>query len=107
MRVKFEKHILEDHYMWAYARFLLYLESTENSNLNGPESYVRKMVSQNNMTFFPIKRCIDIESSDMGEEHLEREVRVKDMEELGKTLGRLTENTDLIKKQEGGFKVEL
>jgi len=106
-RVKFEKHILEDHYMWSYARFLLYFETTENSSLNGPESYVAKLISQNNMNFFPIKRCIDIESSDMGEEHLEREVRVKDLEDLGKMLSKMGSNTAEIKRQEGGFKVEL
>jgi len=106
-RVKFDKHILHDHYMWSYARFLLYLSSTDNSLLNGPESYVRKLISENNMGFFPIKRCIDIESSDMGEEHLEREVRVKDMEEVGRILNTVATNTEEIKRQEGNFKVEL
>eukprot|EP00913_Durusdinium_trenchii_P025484 g23922.t1 len=38
-RVKFENHILKDHYMWAYARFLLYLDETDPAELNGPESY--------------------------------------------------------------------
>jgi len=106
-RVKFDKHILEDHYMWSYARFLLYLEDEDKSNLTGPESYVKKLVSENNTSFVPIQRCIDIESSDMGEEHLEREVRVKDMEDLGKMLSRMQANTGEIKKQEGGFKVEI
>jgi len=106
-RVKFKGHILEDHYMWSYARFLLYLEVTDKSELNGPESYVKKLVSENNMGFFPIGRCIDIESSDMGEEHLEREVRVKDMEDLNKMITKMTTNTGDIKRQEGSFKVEL
>jgi len=106
-RVKFERHILEDHYMWAYARFLLYLECTDKADLNGPESYVKKLVSENNMGFFPIQRCIEIESSDMGEEHLEREVRVKDMEDLTNMVNKIGTNTGEIKKQEGSFKVEL
>merc|ERR1712039_593723 len=83
-RVKYEKHILHDHYMWSYARFLLYLDSTDNSQLSGPESDVLTMKNENNMSFFPIQRCIDMESGDMGQEHLEREVRVKDMEEVSK-----------------------
>ena len=32
----------EDHYMWAYARFLLYLDETDPAELNGPESYVKQ-----------------------------------------------------------------
>lgn len=106
-RVKFERHILEDHYMWAYARFLLYLDTCEKSELNGPESYVAKLVSENNTGFFPIQRCIDFESGDMGEEHLEREVRVKDLEDLAGYLQKCSNNTGEIKRQEGGFKVEI
>jgi hypothetical protein len=106
-RVKYESHILHDHYMWSYARFLLYLDCTDNANLSGPESQVLKMKNENNMGFFPIQRCIEIESKDMGEEHLEREVRVKDMEDVGRMLGVISTNAEEIKRQETNFKVEL
>ena len=33
--------LVQEHYMWAYARFLLYLEETDPAELNGPESYVK------------------------------------------------------------------
>ena len=110
--------------MWAYARFLLYLEETDPAELNGPESYV-KPESQTgskravrampaflhcqaadkgeqhrflpNRTlhcngakdlawsvadgiascFSPAKNPPAARSSDAGEEHLEREVRVR------------------------------
>jgi len=106
-RVKYEKHILQDHYMWSYARFLLYLSDTSPSNLSGPESYVKQKIKENNMGFFPIQRCIAFESSEMGEEHLEREVRVKDMDELKGNLTVITKNTTEIRKSGGGFKLEI
>merc|ERR1719160_2054864 len=80
--VKFNTHILFEHFMWAYARFLLYLEETDESLFTGPESYVKKMINQQNMAFFPINRCIALEASETGSDHLEREVRVKDMEDV-------------------------
>merc|ERR1711862_1038899 len=79
--VKFEKHIREDHYQWAYARFLLHLEESEDSNLTGPESYVKQKIKENNTVFFPIGRCIEMEA-DEGGAHDERTVRVKDMDEF-------------------------
>eukprot|EP00933_Yihiella_yeosuensis_P029935 TRINITY_DN2358_c0_g1_i1.p1 TRINITY_DN2358_c0_g1~~TRINITY_DN2358_c0_g1_i1.p1 ORF type:complete len:937 (+),score=183.81 TRINITY_DN2358_c0_g1_i1:206-2812(+) len=106
-RIPFEGHILKDHYMWAYARFLLYLEETDPSDLNGPESHVKKLIKANNMSFFPIERCIAMESSDAGEEHMEREVRVKDLDDFKDHLGKIATSTESMVRTELGFKAEL
>merc|ERR1711924_555822 len=105
--VKFNQHILEDHYMWAYARFLLYLEETDNNMLTGPESYVKAMIMKKNFTFFPIGKCIALEASEAGESHLEREVRVKDIEELKLNLKHIGTHAGQIKETERSFKGEL
>ncbi|CAE8613787.1 unnamed protein product [Polarella glacialis] len=106
-RVKFEMHILQDHYMWAYARFLLYLDETDPSDLNGPESYVKQKIKENNMGFFPIQRCIAMESSEGGEDHLDREVRVKDLDEFKLKIGELAEHTDFMVRTERSFKADI
>jgi len=106
-RVKFENHILKEHYMWAYARFLLYLEETDPAELNGPESYVKQQIKENNTGFFPIARCIAMESSDAGEEHLEREVRVKDLDEFKEKINSLAEDTEIMVQTERGMKADM
>jgi len=106
-RVKFEQHILKDHYMWAYARFLLYLDETDPSDLNGPESYVKQKIKENNMGFFPIARCIAMESSDMGEEHLERGVRVKDLDEFKEKINSMASDSESMIQSERGMKADL
>ncbi|CAE7274781.1 IP3R, partial [Symbiodinium necroappetens] len=106
-RVKFENHILKEHYMWAYARFLLYLEETDPAELNGPESYVKQQIKENNTGFFPIARCIAMESSDAGEEHLEREVRVKDLDEFKEKINSLAEDTEIMIQTERGMKADM
>merc|ERR1712087_612051 len=85
--INFPNHIYQDHYMWAYARFLLYLKETDRTNLTGPESYVDSMIKTNNMGFFPLFKCIKTESTSAGDAHLEREVQVKDLDDF-KTLSR-------------------
>ena len=44
--VKFEHHVFQEHYMWSYARFLMYLKQSKDSDLNGPESFVKTKVSR-------------------------------------------------------------
>ncbi|CAK9096851.1 4 [Durusdinium trenchii] len=106
-RVKFENHILKDHYMWAYARFLLYLDETDPAELNGPESYVKQQIKENNTSFFPIARCISMESSDAGEEHLEREVRVKDLDEFKEKMNGMAADTEIMVQSERGMKADM
>jgi hypothetical protein len=105
--VKFNTHILFEHFMWAYARFLLYLEETDESLFTGPESYVKKMIKQQNMAFFPINRCIALEATETGSEHIEREVRVKDMEDVRASTRTHIEHTTRIKQFEMECKIDL
>eukprot|EP00445_Apocalathium_hangoei_P042780 CAMPEP_0203977310 /NCGR_PEP_ID=MMETSP0359-20131031/101550_1 /ASSEMBLY_ACC=CAM_ASM_000338 /TAXON_ID=268821 /ORGANISM="Scrippsiella Hangoei, Strain SHTV-5" /LENGTH=422 /DNA_ID=CAMNT_0050915519 /DNA_START=107 /DNA_END=1375 /DNA_ORIENTATION=+ len=106
-KVPFQAHIIQDHYMWAYARFLLYLDQEDPSNLTGPESFVKQKLKENNSTFFPNRRCIKMESGDSGESHLERVVRVRDMDDFRQPLNTIAENVEVIKKAEVQFKMEL
>ena len=66
--------------MWSYARFLMYLKQSKDSELNGPESYVKDKVSRQDYSFFPINRALSLDSDD--EDYSERQVRIKDLEEM-------------------------
>uniref|UniRef100_A0A7S1L3A4 Ion transport domain-containing protein n=1 Tax=Alexandrium catenella TaxID=2925 RepID=A0A7S1L3A4_ALECA len=105
--VNFESHIYQDHYMWAYARFLLYLKETPRTNLTGPESNVAKMMKVNNTSFFPLYKCIKTESSEGGEAHKEREVQVRDMDAFKTSFRLVSDNTGHIMKAEQTFRSEL
>merc|ERR1711972_1268291 len=106
-KVKFQKHIIEDHYMWAYARFLLYLDQVDPSDLTGPESFVKQKIKENNSTYFPNKRCIEMEEKESGEGHLERVCRVRDMDDFRAPLRTIAESAEGINKAENNFKIEL
>ena len=78
--VKFEHHVFQEHYMWSYARFLMYLKQSKDSELNGPESYVKDKVLRQDYSFFPINRALSLDSDD--EDYSERQVRIKDLEDM-------------------------
>merc|ERR1712194_328649 len=106
-KIKFDKHIIQDHYMWGYARFLLYLDQQDPSNLTGPESFVKQKVKENNSTYFPNRRCLLMEAGEGGGEHLDRNVCVKDMDEFREPLRTVATTSDSVKTSEMQMKAEL
>jgi hypothetical protein len=98
---KWAKHIYFDHYMWSYARFLYYLHSTGSSDLTGPETYIHELVKGLSFTFYPIQRSISLEASAEGEgAHEERDLKIKDLEEMKGQLKDLLGEIDNFKKAE-------
>lgn len=54
----FLKHIKEDHNMWNYLFFMLYLELKEETEFSAQEAYVSEMIKSRNLGFFPIGRAM-------------------------------------------------
>mmetsp|Transcript_43449 Transcript_43449/g.123123 ORF Transcript_43449/g.123123 Transcript_43449/m.123123 type:complete len:225 (-) Transcript_43449:1921-2595(-) len=98
-RIQFSDHIYEDHYMWAYARFLLYLHQTSAADLTGPESYIKEQWHKNDRSFFPLGRCMALEARELSETAslMDRAVTLKDFEGLRASMGRLTDDEETIK----------
>jgi len=93
--VKFEKHIFQEHYMWSYCRFLMYLSESEDSELNGPESFVKGLVTAGDYIFYPINKALSLDSDD-SEDYAEKALRVKDLQDFSNSMKACSEETDAI-----------
>jgi inositol 1,4,5-triphosphate receptor type 1/inositol 1,4,5-triphosphate receptor type 3 len=93
--VIFEKHVFQEHYMWSYCRFLMYLSESEDSSLNGPESYVKGLMTAKDYTFYPIGQALSL-SSDDSEDYSEKQLRVKDLTETTTSVKTCQEATKEI-----------
>lgn len=62
--ISFQKHIKEDHTMWNYVFFLIYLQKKDRTEFTGTEQYIFEKLSQEDYSFFPIHRSIVLETSD-------------------------------------------
>jgi len=93
--VKFPQHVLHDHNMWSYARFLLHLEEAQGSELNGPESYVREKLRAADYSFYPTGRALALDTDD-SDDLAERTLRVKDLEDLRGVMSECAEGTERI-----------
>merc|ERR1712217_1007231 len=89
-------HVLHDHHMWTYARFLLYLSEAKESDMNGPESYVMGCIANQEYTsFYPVDRALALDAGD-DDEYAERQLRVKDLEELRSVMKECEAGTERI-----------
>ncbi|KAK3281925.1 hypothetical protein CYMTET_10314 [Cymbomonas tetramitiformis] len=53
----FDIHLERDHNPWMYACFFVHLSNTDESELDGIESYVCEQLQHGNSDFMPIMRC--------------------------------------------------
>lgn len=74
--ITFEKHIKEEHYLWNYAYFLIYLYAKTRSEFSGIETYIFQRCEENDdiTSFFPIFRSKTIEESEHNAQHTENKV---------------------------------
>jgi len=93
--VKFPQHVLHDHNMWVYARFLLHLDEAPVSELNGPESYVQEKLQAAEYSFYPVNRALALDFDD-SDEFSERTLRLKDLEELKVVMNDCSDGTKNI-----------
>jgi hypothetical protein len=104
--VKFETHVFQEHYMWSYCRFLMYLLESEDSNLNGPESYTKALVKNKDYTFYPIYQALSLASED-SEDYSEKQLRVKDLVETQASVKTCADSTESIMQIEWEVKTGL
>ncbi|EFC39952.1 predicted protein [Naegleria gruberi] len=64
--ITFEKHVKEEHYLWNYVYFLIYLYQKSVTEFTGTEQYIYDRCEDNDdvTSFFPIFRSLSLEQSE-------------------------------------------
>ena len=57
MAAGFRRHIVEDHSMWNYMRFIIYIWEQDQDDDDGLEFYVRACLEREDLTWFPINQA--------------------------------------------------
>merc|ERR1712216_94234 len=72
----FKRHIKNDHYMWSYLSFILFIWEQDKDDDDGLELYVRKLLEKEEITWFPVGQALCLSTNDKEEEtaseHLDR-----------------------------------
>ena len=59
--IDFDVHVKKDHYLWNYIYYIAYLNSRNQADLTGTESYIFKHVEDKNINWLPIHKASGIE----------------------------------------------
>lgn len=54
----FTHHIKNEHSMWEYVNFIIYLRAKDPTEYSGAEQYVAAMLKRGDTTWFPIRRAL-------------------------------------------------
>lgn len=52
----FEYHCINDHDVWQYLNFIIYLKSIDQTELNGTESYILNLFVKDDISWFPMSK---------------------------------------------------
>ncbi|WKY04843.1 hypothetical protein Q1695_005670 [Nippostrongylus brasiliensis] len=62
--VTFEDHQAEEHNLWHYLYFIVWLQIKDETEFTGPESYVAQCVKDRNLDWFPRMQAISLQDAD-------------------------------------------
>ena len=55
---QFKRHIKEEHSMWSYLNFIIFIWEQDKDDDDGLEYYVRKLLEKGDITWFPIGKAL-------------------------------------------------
>jgi inositol 1,4,5-triphosphate receptor type 1 len=60
----FVSHVKNEHNMWAYMYYLIYLHDTESNDYTALDMYVANMINRQDYDFFPMNRALSLTNAD-------------------------------------------
>jgi len=70
--VNFHTHTESEHNLWDYINFIVHLETVNEKDFNGTESYVFKKFKAKDISWFPINQAISLIDEDEGDDDREK-----------------------------------
>eukprot|EP01119_Soliformovum_irregulare_P009811 TRINITY_DN2364_c0_g1_i1.p1 TRINITY_DN2364_c0_g1~~TRINITY_DN2364_c0_g1_i1.p1 ORF type:complete len:1977 (+),score=784.23 TRINITY_DN2364_c0_g1_i1:409-6339(+) len=61
----FKTHIEEEHAVWDYLFFILYLKAKDDSEFTSQEAYVHAMIGKRDLSFVPVGRALCLEGKNV------------------------------------------
>merc|ERR1711871_797046 len=73
----FDIHIKQEHNMWKYLYYLVYLKTKDETEYSGLESYVASLTADDNVGFYPVNKSMCLDADDEEEDPFQVEVQSK------------------------------
>jgi len=73
----FDIHIKEEHNMWKYLYYMVYLKTKDASDYTGVESYVTALMEEEDVGFYPVNRSMCLDADEEEEDPFQVDVVAK------------------------------
>merc|ERR1711934_412746 len=73
----FDIHIKAEHNMWKYLYYLVYLQTKDETEYNGLESYVAALTEEENVGFYPVHKAMCLDADEEEEDPFQVDVVAK------------------------------
>jgi hypothetical protein len=70
----FKTHITNDHNMWNYLYFMIYIWEQDKDDDDGLEQYVRRCVAVNDIQWFPMNKAMRLRQAKSNEESIHEDI---------------------------------
>eukprot|EP00937_MAST-01D_sp_MAST-1D-sp2_P002362 g2362.t1 len=90
----FRRHIKEDHYMWSYLKFMIFLHLQDQDDDDGLELYVRQCLESDDLSWLPMDKALCLVKSKADGEVSMVEQTATAVEDLSGTQKTQTEIAD-------------
>ncbi|XP_037101776.1 inositol 1,4,5-trisphosphate receptor type 3 isoform X2 [Syngnathus acus] len=97
--VSFEEHIKLEHNIWNYLYFIVLVREKNKTDYTGPESYVAKMIKNNNLDWFPRMQAMSLVVNDDDGEQNEMRMLQDKLSSTMKVVMALTMQLTDLKEQ--------
>jgi len=94
----FLRHIKEEHNMWDYMFFIMFLENKDSTEFTGAETYVQKCLDNNDIKWVPKKRALCLDDDDDDDDSFEEVIEDNTKEIKSLTKDKVKEMDDSVKE---------
>jgi hypothetical protein len=91
----FTVHIKQDHNMWNYLFFIIYIWEQDKDDDDGLEQFVRRSIEVNDINWFPMNRAMRLNVEESEEEQLLKEIH----EDIDSTESKMTTKLTLFQAE--------
>jgi len=70
-QIVFEEHLNSDHNVWNYIFYKMYIDQKKETELTGVETYLKDLMVQQKISYFPISKAMALQEEEDGEGELD------------------------------------
>merc|ERR1712100_449151 len=92
----FRRHIKDDHHMWSYLKFMIFLFLQDQDDDDGLELYVRQCLESDDLSWLPMEKALCLQAASENKESSSVDHTMEALEEIEEKMALLGKTQDKL-----------